>query len=245
MSTNTAQTAAQTKEDFTELPPFVGLGGKFQSGKDAFADELVSQYGYHKLGMSDVLADALFELNPYIPTRFQGSELIYDEIRKELDWNGFNPVDPLIRYRVLTGQIGYVRAKRFPEVRRLLQMLGTEVGRNMIHPNVWVDVMMRRAQQLRSQGHPVVITGIRYENELDAVERLGGATVYVWRDRAEAAFIEQHHSTNAHSSEQLRPERFQELLFNNGSLDDLRVSALEFGEKQRDKMLAAHGTYTM
>lgn len=222
-----------TKEDLSAVP-FVGLGGKFESGKDAFADALVQHHGYHKLGMSDVLADALFELNPYIPTRFIGSELIFEQIREELDWEGFNPIEPLIRYRVLAAQIGYTRAKRFPEVRRLLQMLGTEVGRNLIDTNVWVDVMMRRADKLRAAGTPVAITGMRFPNELAAVEAHGGYTVYVWRDRAESAFAEKHHGNNLHSSEHLSYEAFQHVIYNNGSLDKLSITAKVFGENIRD-----------
>jgi hypothetical protein len=52
--------------------------------------------------------------------------------------------------------------------RRLLQYLGTEVGRAMLGEDTWVDLVDRTAQKL--QAHIVLTDDIRYDNEARAVD---------------------------------------------------------------------------
>src|SRR5690606_11700148 len=118
----------------------IGVGGLLTAGKDVFADRLVEEHGFVKLGMSDILAEALYALNPIV-TYSKGESrdypdgplgkpgktthtvylLSYQDYLKDIYYNtGFE------------GQAAYVEAKKHPEVRRLLQALGTEVGRNLL-----------------------------------------------------------------------------------------------------------------
>lgn len=127
----------------------VGITGYATSGKDVIADVLVAHYGFVKIGMSDALNNYLRILNPVVSL-----ELRYDEA---------------------VSTHGYVEAKaRYPEVRRLLQVMGTEVGRS-IDSDMWV----KELNKLASEHQRVVTTGIRFPNEyadltcLIAVERPG------------------------------------------------------------------------
>lgn len=148
----------------------IGIGGLLRSGKDTVADYLVKEHDFVKLGMSDALADALYVLNPVIWYRSDA-----------------------VHYQWIVNKLGYVVAKTVPEVRRLLQVLGTEVGRNMISPTVWVDITQARINALTAAGKRVVITGIRYQNELDMIHALSG--VAWWVDRPEV------NTGSTHSSE--------------------------------------------
>ena len=79
-----------------------------------------------------------------------------------------------------------------PTPRMLLQLLGTECGRNIIHPNVWVNALMSEYKMSYTQ-HPDIdyieskqypnwiITDMRFPNELEAVKRRGGITIRVNR----------------------------------------------------------------
>jgi hypothetical protein len=60
--------------------------------------------------------------------------------------------------------------------RRILELLGTEVGR-LICPTVWVALAMRVALQAQRQGNPVVFTDARFPNEFEAIRAAGGV---VW-----------------------------------------------------------------
>lgn len=183
-----------------QLSKLVGIGGLLASGKDAVSDYLVEHHGWTKLGMSDALNDALLVINPLIPVRVGHASG---------HW----------RYSDLYAEVGYVEAKTNPEVRRLLQMLGTEVGREMIHQDVWTDIMTRKISIARTTSN-VIVTGIRFENEVGLIGALGGDLW--WVDRPGMRPPE---NTGAHSSETSISQRnFDLLIPNTGTLDDLYMT---------------------
>lgn len=172
---------------------WVGVGGYATSGKDAFADFLVDE-GFTKTYMSEPLERILLTLNP----------IIYTE------------GDRVVRYADLHAQVGYARSKQVAEVRRLLQVLGSEVGRDMISADIWVDLMVKSIANVQN----AVITGIRFPNELVAVRRHGGALVWIERPGV--------HPVNVHKSDNTLTELdFDLIVHNDGSLEDLRMKALE------------------
>ncbi|MDP5128626.1 MAG: hypothetical protein NWP37_02495, partial [Pontimonas sp.] len=74
--------------------------------------------------------------------------------------------------------VGWEEAKRsYPDVRRLLQNLGTEAIR-ALDPGFWVRIAMKKA--LEADG-PVVFIDTRFPNEIDAIRRQGGILVRVER----------------------------------------------------------------
>lgn len=77
--------------------------------------------------------------------------------------------------------------------RRAMQTLGTEWGRKLIHPELWVRAWMREAVWRLQNGQRLVIDDLRYPNELDAILRLGGSTLRIIR--------KDHHQCEAHDSE--------------------------------------------
>jgi hypothetical protein len=175
----------------------IGLGGYLRNGKDEVADELVAEYDFTKYGMSDPLNEALLTLNPWIPV--SGSHA----------WK---------HYDTLHDDVGYVEAKKNPEVRRLLQMLGTDVGRNMIDQNVWTTIARKKIQADLDQGKNVVITAIRFPNEVEMVGEMGGVLAWVHRPGEEF-----QPKPDAHASEtSVRPGDFMLTLVNDGSLYQLR-----------------------
>lgn len=177
------------------MPAFIGLGGHLRSGKDTVADHLVQAHGFVKLGMSDALHEAMLALDPIV------------DVDHDLE----------IRYADVIEAFGYVQAKaRYPEVRRLLQKLGTEVGRDMIGENTWVDIIARKVDLLLKGGWPVAVTGIRFPNELRMVRSLGGTAVWVDRPGLDSA------SPAAHASEtSVDDSMFDRVLVNDGTLEHL------------------------
>ena len=135
------------------MRPLILLGGRLASGKDTVADYLVESRGYVKLGMSDPLNEAMMKLNPWVGTQ---SDV-------------YGMPGGARRYRDILTQVGYVKAKEmFSEVRRLLQVFGTEVGRELFSDSVWVDIAKRRLKDALATGAPgAILTGVRFPNELD------------------------------------------------------------------------------
>lgn len=67
--------------------------------------------------------------------------------------------------------------------RRLLQTLGTEWGRDLIDPDLWVKVLARRLWNRRQMGNhtPLVITDVRFENEAQMIREAGGTVIHISR----------------------------------------------------------------
>ena len=63
-----------------------------------------------------------------------------------------------------------------PEVRRLLQVIGTEAGRDIHGIDVWVDMTFDAIQKL-GPDQPVVLTDIRFANEAQRLRSHGGHLV--------------------------------------------------------------------
>lgn len=97
--------------------------------------------------------------------------------------------------------------------RRAMQLLGHEWGRILIHPDLWVRAWMKDAVWKIQNGHRLVIDDLRYENELDAILRLGGVTIRIVR-KDQSTQCEQHDSETQNIFG-------QRVIVNDGSLDKL------------------------
>lgn len=70
--------------------------------------------------------------------------------------------------------------------RKLLQLLGTECGRQIIHPNIWINALMKdykpTTAHFTNDDYPNwIITDVRFPNEVQAVRDRGGILVRVNR----------------------------------------------------------------
>lgn len=103
--------------------------------------------------------------------------------------------------------------------RYALQTLGTEWGRGC-YTDVWLELGLRRIAEARTTG-PVVVTDARFRNELDALRKIGATLIRIERPGIEAL---------AHASEQdIMRYTPHVVLYNTGSIGDLRTAALRCG----------------
>lgn len=219
-----ARSLREDSEDVTrdggERISVVGVGGLLTSGKDAFADYLVTSWGYTKSFMSNPLHQWMLTQNPWIKL---DKRILCME-------NWYWEPGEFYSYREIVHQVGYTGAKEQTEIRQALQRIGTECGRKLISENVWVDAMKREIEAAQARGIThVVVTGIRYENELKMIHSLGGETVWIERPLARAAHeekIRSADSTARHSSEvTLDRDRFDSEIINDGDLEHLYALA--------------------
>lgn len=109
--------------------------------------------------------------------------------------------------------------------RHICQTLGTEWGRQCIHPDVWLYCWQRKARQNLERGIDVVVDDLRFPNEAELLRRLGGEVWYVERPAA-------LRTTNHASEGGLDAFDFDQRLVNDGTLLELyarvktRVDAL-------------------
>jgi len=135
-------------------PKLVGLLGRKGSGKDTAALALLSQ-GYQNVKFAGALKDMLRTLLTY-----QGLESHIVERMVEGDLK-----------EVPTPFLGE------QEPRFAMQTLGTEWGRNLIAPDLWVGTAIRRAGD-----RDTVITDVRFPNEMAAVVAAGGVCFGITAD---------------------------------------------------------------
>lgn len=163
----------------------IGLSGYARSGKDTAA-EIMADFGFQRAAFADHIRDALYRTNPHISANCRVSTMV--------------------------DAFGWDKAKtRFPEIRRLLQVLGTEVGRSIVGPDVWIDSLFKGFDD----GGQYVISDVRFPNEYDAIKQWGGE---VWRIERPATV-----AVNSHPSEAaLDGYHFDRVIHNDGHIDDLR-----------------------
>ncbi|MGA1295672.1 MAG: hypothetical protein ACO3X1_10160 [Burkholderiaceae bacterium] len=101
-------------------------------------------------------------------------------------------------------------------VRHMLQTLGTEYGRQCIHPDIWVRCWKGRAQRFDA----VVADDVRFPNEAKMIKLLGGE---MWRiDRPDAVNAFDHASEGSLNSY----TEFDRYITNDGTIEDL-ISKLQ------------------
>ena len=165
------------------LPPLIGLAGRARTGKDTTAQFLLAQYGGYTYAFADPIRRML--------KAGLGVDLNepYWQARKEMEIPaiGCSP-------------------------RQLLQRLGTEWGRELIHPDLWVILA---ADHLQRHGRGMIVTDVRMENEAAWVRRMGGTLIHL--RRSAAAKVVEHRSEN-----DLTVDPADFVLYNDAGLEDLQ-----------------------
>lgn len=166
----------------------IGLAGYAGSGKDALADMLVSLDGFERRAFADPMKDFLVKLNPLVWRNGIGMNTLENIVKDE----------------------GWDKAKKWPEVRELLQRLGTEAGRAVLGEDIWVNALFEKPII-----KPLVISDVRFENEARAIKSRGGIIIRIIRDGVGPA--------NGHKSENAY-QKNDYVIFNNGTKADLYES---------------------
>jgi len=167
----------------------IGLSGYAQTGKDTVAGHLIANYGYRRVAFADPIREALYRLNPVVPVGEFSSTHLAQAV------NG----------------LGWEETKRLsPETRRLLQVMGTEVGREMFGPDFWVNQAMGNAGKFDK----IVLTDVRYPNEYRAIKNRGGILIRIVKPGTGA--VNEHESETA-----LDNFSFDATIVNDGSIYEL------------------------
>lgn len=175
----------------------IGLSGYARSGKDTVADILIANAGFERIAFADKLRAALYALNPILDIVPERGAIFLQEVIDEFGWDG-------------------VKGTVFgPEVRRLLQRMGTEAGRNVLGENIWVDATFKDLDDDKNY----VSTDCRFWNEAKSVKAKFGE---VWRiTRPGVGPINDHISEIG-----LDKWEFDRHIRNDGTLADLQYNVL-------------------
>ncbi len=194
----------------------IGISGKINSGKDLTAEiirESFPEYNWKIVKFADKLKDVVCILIGCTREQLEDREFKERELGKEWQYwthpycsgNKFLSRESceysLKLYYERTGRHSVSLQEvlkndiQFSTLtpRLILQLLGTECGRQIIHPNTWVSATMRdyiplgvskehwnRTKGLYKNNIPYpnwIISDVRYPNEFEAIKNVGGIVI--------------------------------------------------------------------
>lgn len=102
--------------------------------------------------------------------------------------------------------------------RQIMQWMGTELGRNLVHKDVWLKRATLEYSLHLSPNKTFIVTDVRFDNEAQWVHERAGYVIEVIRPN-------QHHiATSNHQSERgVDPALIHHTLVNDGTRADLRT----------------------
>jgi hypothetical protein len=129
----------------------IGLTGAAGCGKSTAAQHLIGVYGFLRVKLAEPLKDMLRAVG-----------LTDDEIEGHLKEKPC---------AILCGNTP----------RHAMITLGTEWGRECIGSNFWTGLWTRKVERYLDEGHDIVVDDCRFQNEVEAIEALGGHVIKVIR----------------------------------------------------------------
>jgi hypothetical protein len=169
----------------------IGLTGRAGAGKSTVAQYLIAHHGFTELAFATPLKQGLALMLRELGVSLDDFE---DPTRKERPLAALDSITP----------------------RRLMQTLGTEWGRTLVHPSLWCLIMARRLHASTYTSQRIVITDVRFDNEARIVR---GRRGHVW------AIVRPSKDTAARHASEAGTALIDTGLLNDGTVADLQAQA--------------------
>lgn len=139
----------------------IGITGFIGSGKDTAANYLVAKHGFARDSFAGTLKDAVAQVFGWDRELLEGLTPEAREWREQVDtW--------------------WANRLSMPNLtpRYMLQLWGTEVCRQGFHNDIWIASLENR---IRKTTQNIVISDVRFPNEMEIIRKNGGICVWVKR----------------------------------------------------------------
>lgn len=139
----------------------IGFVGFIGSGKDTAADYLVNFHGFRRDSFANTLKDAVAAVFGWDRVLLEGRTKEAREWREQVDPWWANRLD-------------------MPNLtpRWILQYWGTEVCRAGFHDDIWIASVENKMRKTKDN---IVISDVRFPNEIAAIHRAGGQVIRIKR----------------------------------------------------------------
>lgn len=166
----------------------LGLYGAAGCGKDTLANEILNYDSYERYRFADPLKNMLRQF--HIPDNTWEDREAKEKI---IPWLGVSP-------------------------RYLAQTLGTEWGRELVNPDIWVILAKGRWHHINADGKGrMVIPDVRFANEAKWIKEAGGLVIQIVR--SETLVID--NKGHAEDEHPLRPEFVDAAILNDGTVKEM------------------------
>lgn len=168
-------------------PKLIGLTAPARAGKDTVGGILHTHFAAARVAFANPLRAALRAMIPGLT-----DEHFFGNLKEvEIPWLGKSP-------------------------RQMMQTLGTEWGRNLVHNELWLKIAEQTIDAHMNNLLHVAVTDVRFENEAHFIRQKGGQVWHIQRGEAP--------KVNAHASE--AGVQFMQgdlIIDNNGTIADLEA----------------------
>lgn len=124
---------------------FIGISGKMGSGKDHIAENYIKQY-------------------------------IENELKEKcliLSFADMLKINLMVRHDIKLNEL--FQGRKTPEIRKLLQIEGTEKGRNIYGEDIWIRYLEAWSELHKSRGIKyIIIPDVRFKNEYYFIKKNNG-----------------------------------------------------------------------
>ena len=172
--------------------PIIAITGSARAGKNTLGEFILSEYSGYLYGFADPIRAMLAQINVDMNTQYYK-----DHKEENVPWLGKSP-------------------------RQLMQTLGTEWGRNMINPDIWVNPAK---EYFKKYGPGMIITDLRFENEAKWVREAGGLIIHIMKplqlDKHGYPVVKKEHE----SEQGIKFDYTDIAIVNGGTLEDLQQKA--------------------
>lgn len=177
----------------------IGISGKMQSGKDTVASII------KKLSYID------WEIVKFADTLKDITCLLLNCSREDLESSDFksSPLDD--RWQ------NFHNEQLTP--RKVMQLIGTDLFRNGLHPNTWVNTLSNKF----TNDSFWIVTDVRFPNEAEFIKNNGGILIRIERESIE---LSNHLSETA-----LDDYEFDYIINNHDTFYDLLLNVISFMKK--------------
>lgn len=179
----------------------IGILGFKNSGKNTFGEYLATKYGFKQMSFAAVLKDVISVIFGFDRKMLEGTTCEDRETRE-------------IKDEWWSQKLGFDVTPRF-----LLQHIGTDVIRNHFHDDIWIFALEKQLGNYEN----VVITDVRFPNEIHFLNRLNAVLVYIEREYPPEWFHDLNKvPKDLHESEWAWVKHRPEICIQNrGSIEDL------------------------
>lgn len=146
---------------------FLCICGFQGSGKDTFANYLVSNYNFVKFSFASATKDIISTLFGWNRELLEGDTIESREFREKVDpwWSDKLNIPNLTP-------------------RKTLQLIGTELFRTKFHSDIWVNCVEKKilSQIQLNPNSNIIISDCRFPNEIQMLKNLGFKLIHIKRN---------------------------------------------------------------
>jgi hypothetical protein len=177
----------------------ISISGLAGSGKDTIGNMLIKKHNFTRVAMADILKEMCSKVTKLALNYFHAVDLKDSNLDPALTFDAAMAASLAFElnqlgYDVTPSKFNSLLGEQLETPRKILIFIGTDLCRNMVESSIGLDLTEKKIKAVQGS---VVITDARFQNERDAIKKMGGIKMFVDRPSVSEKF----NAPMAHESE--------------------------------------------